>query len=153
MVEKIQIVKALYTTVGNKRLGMKTLVVEDDFLARALLSTLISEYGQCHIAVNGKEAIEAIERAYNEGEPYDLICLDIKMPVMDGQETLLQLRKMEEERHVSLADVTKVIMVTAVDDSKNMMKAFRQGQCEGYLTKPLDRAKLIDHLKNLDLIE
>jgi len=132
---------------------MKTLVVEDDFLARALLTTLISEYGECHIAVNGKEALEAIERAFNENAPYDLICLDIKMPVMDGQETLLQLRKMEEERLVSLADATKVIMVTAIDDSKHMMKAIRQGQCEAYLTKPLDRTKLIDHLKKLNLIE
>lgn len=132
---------------------MKTLIVEDDFLARALLTTLISEYGECHIAVNGKEALEAIERAYNESAPYDLICLDIKMPVMDGQETLLELRKMEEERLVSLADATKVIMVTAIDDSKNMMKAIRQGHCEAYLTKPLDKAKLINHLKNLDLIE
>ena len=132
---------------------MKTLIVEDDFLARALLTTLISEYGECHIAVNGKEALEAIERAYNENAPYDLICLDIKMPVMDGQETLLELRKMEEERLVSLADATKVIMVTAIDDSKNMMKAIRQGHCEAYLTKPFDRTKLIDHLKKLDLIE
>ncbi|BHH85482.1 response regulator [Desulforhopalus sp. 52FAK] len=132
---------------------MKTLIVEDDFLARALLTTLISEYGECHIAVNGKEALEAIERAYNDKVPYDLICLDIKMPVMDGHETLLELRKMEEEHLVSLADATKVIMVTAVDDSKNMMKAIRQGHCEAYLTKPFDRKKLIDHLKKLDLIE
>ncbi len=132
---------------------MKTLIVEDDFLARALLTTLISEYGECHVAVNGKEALEAIERAFDEQSPYDLICLDIKMPIMDGQETLLELRKMEEERLISLADATKVIMVTAVDDSKNMMKAIRQGQCEAYLTKPLDRDKLIDHLKNLGLIE
>lgn len=131
---------------------MKTLIVEDDFLARALLTTLISAYGECHVAVNGREALEAIERAFDEQSPYDLICLDIKMPVMDGQETLLELRKMEEERLISSRDGTKVIMVTAVDDSKNMMKAIRLGQCEAYLTKPLDRAKLIDHLKNMGLI-
>lgn len=132
---------------------MKTLIVEDDFLARALLTTLLSEYGECHVAVNGKEALEAIECAFEEQSPYDLICLDIKMPVMDGQETLLELRKIEEERLTSLAEATKVIMVTAVDDSKDMMKAIRDGQCEAYLTKPLDKAKLIDHIKKLGLIE
>ncbi len=131
---------------------MKTLIVEDDFLVRALLTTLLARYGECHVAVNGKEALDVIESTFDENQPYDLICLDIMMPVMDGQETLLELRKMEEDRYIAPSDITKVIMVTAVDDSKNMMKAFRQGQCEAYLTKPLDKAKLIDHLKNLDLI-
>lgn len=132
---------------------MKTLIVEDDFLARALLSTLLSEYGICHVAINGKEALEAIECAFDENNPYDLICLDIMMPVMDGQEALLELRKMEVERGIKGLDTTKVIMITAIDDSKNIMKAFRQGQCEAYLTKPLDRNKLIGHIKDLGLIK
>lgn len=131
---------------------MKTLIVEDDFLARSLLSTLLSEYGPCHVAVNGQEALEAVERAFDLQEPYDLICLDIMMPVMDGQEALIELRKMEEQRGIGGLDTIKVIMVTAIDDSKNIMKAFRQGQCEAYLTKPLDRHKLIGHIKDLGLI-
>lgn len=61
---------------------MKTLIVEDDFMARSLLSTLLADYGICHEAVNGQEALEVIERAFKENDPYDLICLDIMMPVM-----------------------------------------------------------------------
>jgi two-component system, chemotaxis family, chemotaxis protein CheY len=57
---------------------MKTLIVEDDFWARSLLSNLLSEHGTCHVAVNGGEALDAVERAY------DLVCLDIMMPAMDG---------------------------------------------------------------------
>jgi len=131
---------------------MKTLIVEDDFLARSLLSTLLSEYGVCHVAVNGREALDAIERAFDENDRYDLVCLDIMMPVLDGQEALLELRKLEALRGIKGLDTTKVIMVTAIDDSKNIMKAFRQGQCEAYLTKPLDRTKLISHIKDLGLI-
>ena len=131
---------------------MKTLIVEDDFLARSLLSTLLSEYGVCHVAVNGREALDAIERAFDENDRYDLVCQDSMMPVLDGQEALLELRKMEALRGVKGLDTTKVIMVTAIDDSKNIMKAFRQGQCEAYLTKPLDRTKLISHIKELGLI-
>jgi two-component system, chemotaxis family, chemotaxis protein CheY len=136
----------------QKGVKMKTLIVEDDFLARSLLSTLLSEYGVCHVAVNGREALEAIERAFEGNNPYDLICLDIMMPVMDGQEALLELRKMEEHRGIRGLDTTKVIMITAIDDSKNIMKAFRQGQCEAYLTKPLDRTKLVSHIRELGLI-
>ena len=132
---------------------IRVLIVEDDFLARSLLSTLLSEYGVCHVAVNGREALDAIDRAFDENDPYDLICLDIMMPVMDGQEALQELRKMEARRGLKDLDTTKVIMVTAIDDSKNIMKAFRQGQCEAYLTKPLDRTKLIGHIRDLGLIE
>ena len=132
---------------------MKTLIVEDDFLARALLSTLLSEYGVCHVAVNGQEAIEAVRWAFQENEPYNLICLDIMMPVMDGQQALLGIRKIEESLGITGLNTTKVIMVTAFDDSKNIMKAFRQGQCEAYMTKPLDREKLLGHILELGLID
>lgn len=132
---------------------MKTLIVEDDFLARSLLSTLLAEYGVCHVAVNGEEALTAVARAFGKKAPYDLICLDIMMPVMDGQEALQEIRKIENKNGIMGLDATKVIMITAVDDSKNIMKAFRQGQCEAYLTKPLDREKLLKHLDDLGLVE
>lgn len=121
-------------------------------MARSLLSTLLSEYGTCHVAINGREALDAIERAFMEKDAYDLVCLDIMMPVMDGQEALLELRRMEADRGIRGLDMTKVIMITAIDDSKNIVKAFRQGQCEAYLTKPLDRTKLINHIRDLGLI-
>lgn len=131
---------------------MKTLIVEDDFLARSLLSTLLSEYGPCHVAVNGREALEAVESAFDSGDPYDLICLDIMMPVMDGQQALAEIRRMEEVRGIKGLDAIKVIMITAIDDSKNIMQAFRQGLCEAYLTKPLDRNKLLTHIRELGLV-
>lgn len=132
---------------------MKTLIVEDDFLSRSLLSTLLSEYGICHVAVNGREALQAVERGLEQKDPYDLICLDIMMPVMDGQQALQEIRRLEKRHGISGLDMAKVIMVTAVDDSNNIMKAFRQGQCEAYLTKPLDRGKLITLIRDLGLIE
>ncbi len=133
--------------------AMKTLIVEDDFLTRALLSALLSQYGFCHVAVNGEEAIGAVKRALEDQEPYDLMCLDILMPVMDGHRALLEIRKIEEEYGVTGLDAMKVIMITAVEDFQNIAKAFGQGQCEAYLTKPLDRDKLLGHITELGLIE
>jgi len=54
---------------------------------------------------------------------------------MDGQQALQEIRRIEERHGIRGLDMVKVIMVTAVDDSSNIMKAFRQGQCEAYLTK------------------
>ncbi|THB76621.1 MAG: response regulator [Desulfobulbaceae bacterium] len=132
---------------------MKTLIVEDDYLARSLLSTLLSGYGECHVATNGDEAVKVVEKALDAGEPFDLICLDIMMPVMDGQQALMEIRKLEKERNIPEPNATRVIMVTAIDDSKNIMKAFRQGQCEAYLTKPIDRDKLLEHIRDFGLID
>jgi len=55
---------------------------------------------------------------------------------MDGQQALQEIRRIEERHGIRGLDMVKVIMVTAVDDSSNIMKAFRQGQCEAYLTNP-----------------
>ena len=77
---------------------MKTLIVEDDFTSRLFLQTFLSRYGDCHMAVNGKEAVEAFQMATDNGSPYHLICMDIMMPEMDGQEAVRQVRALEEAR-------------------------------------------------------
>lgn len=75
---------------------MKTLIVEDDFTSRLLLQTFLNPYGESHVAVDGIEAIEAFMLACAEKYPYDLVCLDIMMPRMDGHEVLKRIRGMEE---------------------------------------------------------
>lgn len=130
---------------------MKTLIVEDDFLARALLSTLLSEYGPCHLVVDGQEAVNAIGRAYDEKEPYDLVCLDIMMPVMDGQKALELIRAAEHDRGVKKGEGISVFMVTALDDDENRKKATEAG-CDAYLTKPLNKQMVIDQLEERSLI-
>ena len=115
--------------------SLRILVVEDEFLSRNLLARMIQRYGSVDNAVDGNEAVTAIKAAYEEGKPYDLIFLDIMMPVKDGQTTLLELRGYEEARGIPPTDTCKVVMVTALGDAKNVMTAFKS-QCEGYLTKP-----------------
>lgn len=130
---------------------MKTLIAEDDFTSRLLLQGILQVYGECHISVNGLEAVEAFRIALDSGEPYDLVCLDIMMPEMDGQAALKRIRGIEEEAGVFTTDGAKIIMTTALDDKKNIMGAFKE-QCDVYLVKPIDRAKLVEQLKALKLI-
>ena len=67
---------------------MRTLIVEDDFTSRLLLQTYLSRFGECHVAINGVEAVEAFRMSKKNGAGYDLICMDIMMPEMDGQTAL-----------------------------------------------------------------
>jgi len=129
---------------------MKCLIVEDDFVARTLLQKLLSNVSECHIAVNGQEAVKAFTAALNEGEPYDLICLDIMMPEMDGHQVLQAVRHLEDERGIWGSDGVRVIMTTALGDSKNIMAAFSKG-CEAYIVKPLTKAKLFNEMDKLGL--
>lgn len=132
---------------------LKILIVEDEFISRALLIELMAAYGVCHVAVDGLEAIEVMRRAFQKDERYDLVCLDIMMPEMDGQEVLTEIRNMERDLGLVGRDATKIIMTTALADSGNIMKAFTEGRCEAYLTKPIERSKLLATLRDLNLIE
>ena len=134
-----------------KVLTMKTLIVEDNFPSRVLLQTFLSRYGECHIAVNGKEAVEAFRLAIDNGSPYDLICMDILMPEMDGKEAVRQVRAQEQERGIRSTDSVKIIMTTAAEDIKEVIQSF-QALCDAYLFKPIDMLELLRNLKALGLL-
>jgi two-component system, chemotaxis family, chemotaxis protein CheY len=130
---------------------MKTLIVEDDFTSRLLLQSILKKWGEVHIAVNGKEAVEAAQSAINGGLPYELICLDIMMPEMDGQAALRAIRKAEEDHGIMSSQGAKIIMTTALSDMKNVHNAYH-GLCDGYLVKPIEKSKLIENLKAFKLV-
>ncbi len=130
---------------------MKSLVVEDDFGSRKLMQRWLSQVSDCDIAVNGIEAVDAFNEALTNGDPYDLICLDIMMPQMDGHQALEAIRQIESEQGIVGLDSVKVIMTTALGDSKHVMGAFREG-CEGYIVKPVEKQKLLTEMEKFGLL-
>lgn len=120
---------------------MKILIAEDDFIARKVLSNFLTKYGAIDVTENGQEALRLFTRQLKHGEGYDLICLDIMMPRLNGHETLEAIRKVEEEQINTSGKRAKIIMTTALDDSQNILKSFNN-QCDGYITKPYSWDKL-----------
>lgn len=120
---------------------MRIMVVEDDYVSRKILTRLIEDWGQVDTAVDGTEALGKFRSAIKIGAPYDLICLDIMMPGMDGREVLREIRRMEELEGVTTLGGVKIVMVTALSTYDNVSAAFRD-QCDGYLAKPVTRKQL-----------
>lgn len=131
---------------------MRILIVEDEFTSRRLLQHFLSPYGDCDIAVNGEEALAAFRQAHEDGQPYDLITLDIRIPKIDGLTTLKEIRSMEKEKGILGLDGIKAIMITVLSNKTNVLGAFNIG-CEAYLVKPIDKQKLIEQMKTLNLIK
>jgi two-component system, chemotaxis family, chemotaxis protein CheY len=130
---------------------MRTLIVEDDFTSRLLLQTFLSRYGECHVTINGKEAVDAFRLALESGNHYDLVCMDIMMPEMDGKAAVHEIRTLEEAQGILSTSGAKIIMITALDDVKNVVASFG-ALCDAYVLKPLDIGQLLNHLRAFALI-
>ena len=131
---------------------MKILLAEDDFTTRKYMANFLSKYGSCDVTVDGMEAVDAFMLALEEEEPYDLVCLDIMMPVMDGYQALMGIRNLEKEKNIPDDKRVKVIMATALNEEKNVKMAFDLG-CTIYSGKPIDQAKFEQALKKIGLID
>lgn len=129
---------------------MRILVVEDDYISRRLLCRYLEPYGVCDEAVNGHEALDAIRRAIAGDKHFDLICLDIMMPGMDGQQALVLLREMEVENGRPLGRGAKVIMTSAMEDNQYILQALN-ASADGYVVKPIEKRKFIETLKEVGL--
>ena len=129
---------------------LKMLIGEDDIVSRKLLWKVLSEFGDCDMVINGLEAIDAYIMAFKEEEPYDLVCLDIMMPKIDGVKVLKTIRDLEMQHQVKTP--CKIIMVTALSETEVVDDSFTKG-ADAYATKPLDIEKFIEVMKNLKLID
>lgn len=131
---------------------MKCLIVEDDPTSRLIMGKMISRYGSFDAVVNGTQALDMFRLAHETGSPYDLILMDIMMPETDGLVSVLTIREIEAHRNISYIDRVKVIMTTALDDPRSVMKALYESDANSYLVKPIRLQKLEDELRALKLI-
>jgi class 3 adenylate cyclase len=109
----------------------KVLVVDDHKDNREILyHHLILEGHSVKTAANGQEALELVAK-----EPFDLILLDIMMPVMNGYDFLERLKANEKQRHIP------VVVISARDDMSSVVRCIELG-AEDYLTKPFNTVLL-----------
>lgn len=132
---------------------MKILIVDDDEVVQETLDIIMEPYGDRLAFDNGDDAVIAFKSALIDGDPFDLVFLDIVMPGgMDGQNVLGAMRALERARHVPPEKETAIIITSAVDAKAEVEKAYEQGGCTAYLTKPVSKVKILPQLADLGLI-
>ena len=109
----------------DKNEVIKVLIVDDEDRFRANTVALLNKRGLAATAVgSGMEAIEEIKK-----HPFDVVILDMKMPEMDGNEALLEIKRIRPE--------IEVIMLTGFGTMRSALESLRNGVFD-YLTKPCD---------------
>ncbi|MDK9717318.1 MAG: response regulator [Trichlorobacter sp.] len=127
---------------------MRSLIVDDDDMGRLMLASFLEEFGLCDQAENGQQALELIDAASVTASPYNLICLDIVMPVMDGTATLRGIRERDQQQDRR----TKVFMISACSSPQDIEDAFFEGDCDDYVVKPFQREAVSQMLQRHKLI-
>jgi len=117
-------------------MAFRTLVVDDSSFQRTVVSDILDDrFDVVDTAENGQEAVEKFE----ELDP-DVITLDIVMPEMTGIEALQEIKPRSPE--------TIIVMCTSVEQEEKMRAAAKAG-ADGYVTKPIAEAKLLDEFDSL----
>src|SRR5215813_7409575 len=105
-------------------------IVDDEPTMLRYLRTLLEVDGyRVETATNGAEAMQRLQQM----QPPDMLLLDVLMPVMDGLQTLEQVRQLHPQ--------LKVVMLSCVSDTRKVVQAIRLG-AQDYLTKPFQKAEL-----------
>lgn len=115
---------------------MNILLVEDTPANRKVVQRVLNRRGHTlEIAVNGREAIDRFRKS-----EYDLILMDVQMPIMDGLQATLAIREIEQESE-AVSDVP-IVAMTAHSLRGDRQRCLKSGM-NGYLSKPIDLHKLI----------
>ena len=131
---------------------MRILIAEDDRVSRVFLEKFLSAYGTCDVAVDGMEALDLFMESMKKKDSYDLACLDIMMPKVDGIKLIKVIRTMEKQQGIDPEQRVRIIMMTALADMDYVDQAFALG-CDAYASKPIDTARVEEVLRKLGLLK
>lgn len=131
---------------------LRCLLVDDDDFSRAMLALQLKQYAVCDIAVDGNEGVDKFRKSIEEGNPYDLIFLDIVMPGLDGHGAAKAIRQIEADRGIPVDKGINIIVMSSLSTPQDIIQAYVSAQSAAHLVKPVSPEKLIKTLKKLELI-
>ena len=132
---------------------LRSLVVDDDKLGRELIAQYLAGVAECDMAENGLKCVEMFRDAFEGGNPYDLIILDIVMPEMDGYTAAKEIRLIEKEWGVSINDGVNIVVVSSLNTPDDVIQSYLSARSVAHLVKPLQPDKLLATLSKLGILK
>ena len=129
---------------------MRILLVDDDPDMLALVAHHLAPVGDVVTCTDGPSAIETVRRALEDGAPFHLVCLDLRMQGVTGQQVLLAIRRHEQAARVPASSRARILMTTAVAERADVARAAAAG-VDGYLLKPFTREQLLARIAAVGL--
>jgi CheY-like chemotaxis protein len=118
--------------------GSRILLAEDNEANRRVITLLLGRVGaELVVAANGRDAIEEAVAARDAGRPFDVILMDMQMPVLDGFEAT---RKLRDEGFSQ-----PILALTAYASVEDRQECLRFG-CDDHLIKPIDSSRLLESI-------
>ncbi len=127
-------------SIGDLKLDCRILLAEDGPDNQRLITFVLRKAGaDVTVAENGQIAVDLVLEAQRNNVPFDLVLMDMQMPIIDGYEATRTLRK---------AGYKKAIIALTAQAMLDDEKRCREAGCDGYLSKPIDRIELLKSLQN-----
>jgi len=115
------------------------LIVDDNSFNLMVAEATLQKLGyQTFTAMNGKEAIDAVEKITKDGVSLSIIFMDLQMPIMDGYDATLELKKKMKEK---IIPNIPIVALSANDQEADKQKCWEVGM-DDHLSKPLNHQKL-----------
>jgi two-component system chemotaxis response regulator CheY len=129
------------------------LIVDDSRYQRHLIFQALAGLFTADEAADGREAVALFQTALDNKTPYDLVVMDILMPVMCGHDALAGIRRLEQTAGLPEGRRTPAVMLSSLDDPGNMLRAQFESGAQAYVTKPFSPQTLLEALASLGLAD
>lgn len=127
---------------------MKSLVIDDSKLIGLIMQETLEQYGSCDVAFNPVDGFNKYVKSVNNNIPYDVVYLDLIMPIYNGYQVLEMIRNYEKSRN---AKNSIIVIVSGIYDEENKKKAIELG-ADAYFMKPFNITEFTKFFKEKGLL-
>lgn len=133
---------------------MNILLVEDVEISRIVAENILRQFSEVTFINNAKNGYEAIKKAldsYKKGKKYDIIFMDIIMPITSGYQALENIRKYERDNHIENGDRSKIVILSSLNTKEEIENGLRMGADKVFI-KPINYEDIKSLFKEWNMI-
>ena len=127
---------------------MRMLVIDADLISRKKIHRIFRHLGESVTVSDGEAGLESFRQAWQQDEPFDLICLDVNMSGLNWRDTLAAVRQMENDMELGPLARVKVVMVSSLSAPASVAEAKAVG-CDDYIVKPINPQAFLERIDRL----